>query len=101
MYKRARQAAKLGEVISDVPWREMTVYEAELEDVYVKEVGGVKRMIVKVRFFVASGTYIRSLAEEFGREIGYPTCLYSLRRTKVGEFRVEDALKIPNTKPKK
>lgn len=91
MYKRAREAAKLGEVVKDVPWREMTVYEAEIEDIYVKEVEGKKRMIVRVRFFVGSGTYIRSLAEELGRHLGYPACLYSLRRTKIGKFSVEEA----------
>lgn len=94
MYKRARAAAKLGEVVKDVPWREMTIHEAEIEDIYVKEIDSKKRMIVKVRFFVASGTYIRSLAEEIGRHLGYPACLYSLRRTKVGKFTVAEAIRL-------
>lgn len=94
MYKRARESAKLGEIVTNVPWREMTIYEAEVEDIYVVKVSGIKRMIVKVRFFVASGTYIRSLAEKLGSDLGYPACLYSLRRTKIGKFRVEDALEV-------
>jgi tRNA pseudouridine55 synthase len=50
--------------------------------------------LVTVRFAVGSGTYIRSLAEEFGRRLGYPATLYTLRRTKVGEFRIEDAVTL-------
>ena len=98
MYKRAREAAKVGELVKDVPWREMKVYEAELLDIYVHEVNDVKRMIVKIRFFVGSGTYIRSLAEELGRRLGYPACLYSLRRTKVGDFTLSNALKLDEIK---
>ena len=44
-----------------------------------------------VRFSVGSGTYIRSLAEELGRRVGYPATLQNLRRTKVGEFDIKDA----------
>jgi tRNA pseudouridine55 synthase len=87
MYKRARKAEKKGEVVTDVPVRDMEVTEAELlalapcEDYFV----------ATVRFEVGSGTYIRSLAEELGRRLGYPATLEDLRRTKVGDFSVEDA----------
>lgn len=91
MYKRARAAAKVGDVVKDVPVRDMQVYQTELLDMYNKSIQGVDRVVVQVRFFVASGTYIRSLGEELGRRLGYPATLASLRRTKVGEFRVEDA----------
>lgn len=87
MYKRARAAAAKGETVADVPIRDMVVHEAELIEVeYCKP-----RLVVTVRFFVESGTYIRSLAEEFGRRLGYPATLRSLRRTKIGPFLIEDA----------
>lgn len=91
MYTRARAAAKLGDLVADVPVRDMQVHQAELLDMYNASVQGVDRVIVKARFFVGSGTYIRSLGEELGRRLGYPATLASLRRTKVGEFRVEEA----------
>jgi tRNA pseudouridine55 synthase len=91
MYKRAREAAKVGDLVKDVPVRDMVVHEAELLDIFNAPVQGVDRVIVKVRFFVGSGTYIRSLGEELGRRLGYPATLASLRRTRVGEFNVEDA----------
>lgn len=91
-YKKARLAARQGEVIqeSELPIREMKVYEAELLD--IKYDAETKAVIIKARFHVGSGTYIRSLGEELGKRLGnYPARLESLRRTKVGEFKVEDA----------
>lgn len=91
MYKRAREAAKVGELVKDVPVRDMQVREAELLDIYNQPIQGNDRVVLKIRWSVGSGTYIRSLGEELGRRLGYPATLASLRRTRVGEFRVEDA----------
>lgn len=90
MYKRARKAELSGDTILDIPVRKMVVHEVELLDVVVE--GG--RAEVQVRFYVASGTYIRSLAEELGRRIGYPACLSDLRRTQVGEYHIDDSLPV-------
>jgi tRNA pseudouridine55 synthase len=94
MYKRARQAEITNETIINIPMRQMTVYEAELQHVEVSD----NRAVATIRFRVASGTYIRSLAEELGRNLGYPACLQNLRRTKVGEYRIEDAYNLDDVK---
>ena len=94
MYKRARAAAKVGDFVKDVPVRDMQVYKVELLDMYNKQVQGNDRIVVKIRWLVGSGTYIRSLGEELGRRLGYPAALASLRRTQVGDFRVEDAKQL-------
>jgi len=94
MYKRARKAEITNETIINIPMREMTVHEVELLDVVVAE----GRAVATVRFKVASGTYIRSLAEELGRNLGYPACLQNLHRTMVGEYHVEDASSLKNIK---
>ena len=39
----------------------------------------------------SKGTYIRSLAHDFGKALGNGACLKSLRRTRIGTFRVDDA----------
>src|SRR5680860_1211677 len=39
-------------------------------------------VVVKCRVFCTSGTYIRVLAEDVGRGLGFPACVYSLKRTK-------------------
>lgn len=98
MYKRARAAAARGEVVTDLPLRVMRVYEAEVRDVYPKTFQDYVGMVVRVRFVVGSGTYIRSLAEEAGRRLGVPAMLLELRRTKVGEFGIEQALQLGDIK---
>ncbi len=96
MYKRAREAEKTGEIVTDVPMRDMVVHEAEVVNIkntiiYDSEEYEKRRVVVTVRFFVASGVYIRSLGEELGKRLGYPATLQNLRRTRVGEFDVKDA----------
>ncbi len=91
MYKRARAASARGEVASAVPARAMHVYAADLlssRQIFLDE---TMYQVVTVRFYVASGTYIRSLAEAFGERIGYPATLYWLRRTEVGPYTISDA----------
>jgi tRNA pseudouridine55 synthase len=90
MYKRARKAEKVGAIVTDVPIREMRVDDAALLDFDVAE----GRAVANVRFTVGSGTYIRSLAEELGRRLGYPATLQNLRRTKVGTFDIKDAVML-------
>jgi tRNA pseudouridine55 synthase len=47
----------------------------------------------KINFEVkcSKGTYIRSLAHDFGKALGNGACLISLRRTKIGDFDVANA----------
>ncbi len=92
MYKRARAAAARGETVDDVPVRLMYVYSAELLDMQSTTYQEHSGVALRVRFHVGSGTYIRSLAEAVGQRLGYPAMLTALRRTKVGEFCVEDAV---------
>lgn len=85
MYKRARRAEKTGELVSEVPVRKMQIFAAELFAVQLAD----GKPYATVRFMVGSGTYIRSLAVELGKRIGYPATLQNLRRTKVGQFEIE------------
>ena len=87
MYKRARQAEQTGDVVQDVPIRDMRIDEAELLAFTVTG----DTAVATVRFSVGSCTYIRSLGEELGQRLGYPATLQLLRRTKVGEFDIKDA----------
>lgn len=103
MYKRARAAAKEGREVDDVPIREMEVQRVTLNNIRNSTVnrtnsssGGesdeTHRIVeIDVVFDVGSGTYIRSLAEELGRRLGYPATLASLRRTRIGNFSIEDS----------
>ena len=49
---------------------------------------------VQMRVHCSKGTYIRTLCEDIGEKLGCGGCMESLLRTRVSEFRVEDALKL-------
>jgi len=55
------------------------------------EIIAVEADCVRFQARVASGTYMRSVAHDMGRELGCGAHLESLRRTAVAEFTLEDA----------
>jgi tRNA pseudouridine55 synthase len=85
LYELARAGAEF-----EAPIKEMTVYAAEVIDIITTK----NKKIVRVLFHVESGTYIRTLGEELGAKLGVPATLTELRRTKVGEYLVDDAEKV-------
>lgn len=46
----------------------------------------------------SKGTYVRTLAHDLGQKFGCGAFLYQLERTKIGEFKLEDALDIEQLK---
>ncbi len=58
------------------------------------EITAVEMPVVSFRVVCSTGTYIRSLANGFGAHLGCGGYLGSLRRTRIGEFRVTDALSM-------
>lgn len=49
---------------------------------------------VQIKVSCSKGTYIRSLARDIGVALGCGAYLYELRRTKIGNFAVEEAMTI-------
>lgn len=47
---------------------------------------------IKIRCCVSKGTYIRSLIRDIGRKLGTYATMSALRRTKQGNFSIEDAV---------
>lgn len=88
LYMRARQGRNVV-----VPIKPMVVECARVTAIRVEQ----GRAYVSVTFDVGSGTYIRSLAEELGKRLGYPATLYALRRTRIGTFHIEDAKCLEET----
>ena len=66
--------------------RPVTIYEFEITNIELP--------LVHFRVLCSTGTYIRSLANDFGAALGVGGHLSSLRRTKIGSFKVEDAMQI-------
>ncbi len=48
--------------------------------------------VVEFRVVCSKGTYVRSLVSDIGDKLGCGAVLTSLRRTRIGGFRIEDAL---------
>ena len=53
---------------------------------------------VDFRVVCSKGTYIRALVEDLGNELGCGCTLRSLRRTRIGGYKVEDAFTIEDLK---
>lgn len=47
---------------------------------------------------VSSGTYIRSLINDIGKELGIPMTMEELKRTRVGDFYLKDATNVSGLK---
>jgi tRNA pseudouridine55 synthase len=60
----------------------------------VFEITKIELPLVYFRVVCTTGTYIRSLAHDFGQQLGCGAHLSSLRRTRIGEFQVDDAHQI-------
>lgn len=80
--KRAYEYARAGQEIKLEP-RPVQITVFEITKINLPE--------VHFRVGCSTGTYIRSLAHDFGRALGCGAYLQELRRTQIGDFRVEDA----------
>lgn len=83
--RRAYDLARKGEDF-EIPERQVTVFKLELIDYTYPN--------LRVRAHVSSGTYIRSLAVDIGTVLGTGAYCSELRRTKVAEFDVRDAMLV-------
>jgi tRNA pseudouridine55 synthase len=86
LYKLARR----GETI-DVPVRAVTIYELSLLSVTLP--------IIELEMTCSSGTYVRSLAHDLGEALGCGGHVTALRRTAVGDFKVQNAVPLATLTP--
>ncbi len=83
--KRLYKFARAGENVEIKP---RTVHIQEFE---ITHINGLE---VNFRVVCSKGTYIRSLANDFGKALGSGAHLSTLRRTKIGDFSVSTASSI-------
>ncbi len=81
--KRLYEHARAGEEI-EIAHRKTTIYEFEITRIALPE--------IDFRVQCSKGTYIRSLAFDFGKALNSGAYLSALRRTKIGDYSVEKAL---------
>lgn len=65
--------------------------EAKAVVIHAFELTKIDLPIVAFRIRCSKGTYIRSIAHDFGAELGVGGYLSSLRRTAIGDYQVTDA----------
>ena len=58
------------------------------------EITAIEMPVVSFKVVCSTGTYIRSLANDFGAALGCGGYLSELRRTRIGDFKAEDAMSI-------
>jgi tRNA pseudouridine55 synthase len=87
--RRAYQLARDGNPPVLAP-RTVEIYSIELLD--------YAWPLVRLRIECGRGTYIRSIARDLGEALGVGGYLTQLRRTRVGEFRIEDAVSLEQLK---
>ncbi len=80
--KRAYNSARKGEKV-EMKKRSITIDEFEITKINLPE--------VNFRIKCSKGTYIRSIANDFGERLESGSHLSSLRRTKIGDYNIKDA----------
>lgn len=81
LYEKARRGEKI-----NIKKRKITIYNFKL----------TKILLPKIHFIIecSKGTYIRSIAHDFGKSLNNGAHLSQLVRTKIGEFDLKDAKSI-------
>lgn len=83
--KRLYEYARAGEKV-EIPSRTVHISAFEITRIELPE--------VDFRVACSKGTYIRSLAHDFGKALKNGAHLSALKRTKIGDFSVENAITI-------
>jgi len=83
--QRAYQLARAGKTV-EMPPRQVTVHTLKLL--------GYTYPTARFEARVSSGTYIRTLAEDIGRNLGTGAYLSALQRTSIGEFTLSQAKEL-------
>lgn len=86
-----KPAYKLARKGQDVEIRPKTLVIDEIE---VLQCGLPEQPTLQIRVVCSKGTYIRALARDIGMALDSGAHLTALRRTRVGEIRVEDCLTL-------
>lgn len=80
--QRAYHLARQGKDV-EIPARTVTIYSIDLVDYAYPE--------LKIRTYVSSGTYIRTLAQDIGEALGTGAYCCQLRRVSIADWHVDNA----------
>ena len=83
--KRLYKLAREGKEVKRNP-RQVEIHSFEITKINIPD--------VHFEILCSKGTYIRVIADDFGKQLGCGGILSLLRRTQIGDFNVNDALKL-------
>ena len=83
--KRLYEFARIGKKI-DIQSRKVVIYNLEFSSIKLPD--------LNFKLKCSKGTYIRSLANDFGKSIDSGGYLSSLRRTAVGSFKIKNSIQL-------
>lgn len=81
LYKSAREGKVVERTARQVNIHSITFHEKHIND-------------TAFQVCCSKGTYIRTLCTDIGEKLGVPAHLFSLRRTRTGNFNIEDAIDL-------
>ena len=81
LYEHARAGVEI-----EIASRKTTIYEFEITRIELPE--------IDFRIKCSKGTYIRSIAFDFGKAMNSGSHLIALRRTKIGDYNVENGVGV-------
>jgi tRNA pseudouridine55 synthase len=88
LYELARRGEQIERQAARV---KITTFELLETDGAFRKVNDDATCDVTVRVTCSAGTYVRTLAEDLGTQLGIAAHLAELRRTRAGNFKIEDA----------
>lgn len=89
--QRLYKIARLGNKENIIPpIKEMEIYDIKFLDIKKED----KKYILNIELHVKSGTYIRAIVNELSKRVNIPMTLKDLRRTKIGNFDINDSYKL-------
>ena len=83
--RRLYDLARSGQVVEREA-RKVTIHRIEVLDITLP--------VVKIKVLCSKGTYIRSLCDDIGRDLGCGGCMQSLIRSAVGPFTLDNAVSL-------
>jgi len=83
--KRAYESARKGEKVELAPV-DIEIYEIEILNISIP--------FVELRIKCSKGTYIRAIARDIGKVLNNGGYLTNLKRTKIGNFSIKDAITV-------
>lgn len=85
LYEYARENIDI-----ELPTRRVKIYDIKLLNYEIIN----NKTHIKIKCNVSKGTYIRSLIRDIGSSLNTVATMTDLRRTKLGNFNIEDSIKI-------